>query len=118
MKLELVQELKELGYPQETEKNWYFVDGEVWAEVPEGYYEACEYTDWIAAPSLEELIEELGDKFERLLRYDDRLEGLFQAWTTTEETAKLPKGKWRGWGNTPTEAVAKLWIELRKGGCI
>jgi hypothetical protein len=99
MTYELAKQLKDAGFPQEGNGVWY-------PDNPNGEGDAC------YAPTLSELIVACGDG----------IVGLTRMW----------EGKWlKGWGamytrypmdsfhsiiegNTPEEAVAKLWLESRK----
>lgn len=81
MTYELALELKKAGFPQDPDRP---------AE------------DWITMPTLSELIEACGDRFDNLRRIYD---GSFAA----ESIGKEPQG-----GDTPEEAVANLWLLLNK----
>jgi len=113
---ELLIELKEAGYPFKTK--WigfsYFKDGEyIQYEIKGDVGD-----DGLLVPSLSELIEACGDKFEKLIRFT----------APTEEEKELTKRilgveapHWRAFtyertadGSTLEEAVAKLYIELNK----
>lgn len=130
MNYNLAKQLKDAGFPQKTQ--WKYVRGysrsenfetgakEVnvsdWRlrlnevvlttgqEVFEWWYaevKAIE-ADWVAAPTLEELIEDCGDKYFELGRVIS--EGGY--WLASKD------GK-HGRGTTPTEAVAMLWLALQ-----
>lgn len=67
--------------------------------------------EWLLSPTLEELIEACGDKLQAL--YKGRA-----CWIATEQNPLL--NDWYNFtgfhcdGLTPSEAVAKLWLELNK----
>ena len=103
MNYELAKKLKEAGFPKE---NFHIT-------LPN-----CKYPDGHGqrnAPTLEELIEACGDNFQRLMHYPK--------WKKP-----FKEGKWkaRGWqfggehhhknayGETPSEAVANLWLKLQE----
>lgn len=94
---ELAKKLKDAGFPQkmrvgenglETEPN----DGRI----------SNEGGDWIYLPSLSELIEACGDGYFTL----QSGQGLWQA-------GKTLNPEWSE-GQTPEEAVARLWLALNK----
>lgn len=55
----------------------------------------------VYVPTLEELIEACGTEFGRFIRQEH------DSWIASSETNKET-----GYGSTPTEAVAKLWLAL------
>jgi len=118
MNYELAKQLKDAGFPQRSvdmvsEKN-IFPD-----ECSTGY--GFKLDDKCYKPTIEELIEACGEDFNYLERYGggDRwicvkwkpyrfecTDGLTRKGCLWEEQSP--------WGYTPTEAVAKLWLELNK----
>ena len=94
MNYELAKQLKEAGFPQTGE--FFYTENE----------SICNSKDvGVHKPTLSELIEACGDKIICLER------GLKSGWFAfpTRRDAK-PNGN----GDTPEEAVAKLWLELNK----
>ena len=84
MNYELAKQLKEAGFPQHKPN---CVDKDQWE-----YY----------SPSLSELIEACGEEY-RMMKYSVEHLGWFAGGYKEE-----------GFGQTPTEAVANLWLELNK----
>lgn len=99
MEYELVKQLKEVGFPQEVGDNM---------KTCKGYYitnKNCEFrveelANSIYVPTLSELIEACGNKFDELRRI---YTGEFVAETIGKESQI---------GSTPEEAVARLWLSL------
>ncbi len=94
----LVKKLKEAGFPQKEKGDF--------VNPPD-----CELNYPVSGigiyiPTLSELIEACGDEFGSLTREDD---GSFYAVNVSN------KAKY-GFGSTPEEAVANLWLELNKNG--
>lgn len=100
----LAKELKDAGFPWK-EGDWYTADGE-WIPEKEREY----------APTLEELIEACGNEFLGVHRVDKK------SWYADTHTHLCNCGKpvcnGHNWehetGATPTEAVARLWLALKK----
>lgn len=92
---ELAKQLKEAGFPQKTE-------GQFVMMIDKNGYEGKIQRDVVYTPSLSELIEACGDKFERLMRVTKTI------WSVTDTRG------FRYDYSTPEEAVAKLWLELNK----
>lgn len=110
MNYELAKELKEAGWPQSFSEGMDYYDKKgVFCE------SACsEYNhdqDWaIRVPTLEELIEACRSKLDTLENYGDM-------WQATQKLSTWKVGEWEyvhGKGNTPSEAVARLWLALNK----
>ena len=95
MTYELAKQLKDAGFPQKEK-----LTGDIIA------LNGIEYPDF---PTLSELIDECGDGFSQLHKWDDG------DWAAFSESnwGNAPDGK-ECIGETPTEAVAKLWLELNK----
>lgn len=130
---ELALQLKEAGFPQTGERPWY-CGGHIWYEDEEekGTHLECPEKEIqsgedrycgsaqltaefaIEVPTLSELIEACGDKFDNLsLRhvnssYDNHAKWGAYASANEHEEDNI------GYGSTPEEAVAKLWLELNK----
>lgn len=105
MNYELAKQLKDAGFPQKGEG--IFEGGEGTDELPDVY-----------SPTLEELIEACGDRLmsvhrtvpARVEKSDHwGAEAYFETGPDDE-----PRGSQLGLGQTPTEAVAKLWLALNK----
>jgi hypothetical protein len=97
MNYELAKQLKDAGYPQDAAQH------AVWKHPAMTGYENEE---WAATPTLSELIEACGNRFEALRRCED---GVFCADTAIEGRLVTP-----GQGDTPEEAVARLWLALNR----
>ena|SRR3990167_10141623 len=96
MNYELAKELKDAGY--------WSLQGSYWDGDPKDW-------DREKFPTLEELIETCGDKFDYLERGTKG--GWFayhENFGTTEEESCDDSGE----GSTPKEAVARLWLALNK----
>lgn len=106
----LAKELKEAGYPQEGENYWIYalaVGGWKWLEVTAVEWTESECSDWVVAPTLSELVDACGDRFSDLVRQDNSV-----WWVATAVSRPAPYLK-QGEGDTPEEAVARLWIALQ-----
>lgn len=112
MNYELAKQLKDAGFPQDGEGENIF--NETWDEPnTEKYHERPS----AYLPSLSELIEVCGVSFESLTKtsfsacQDNSLvlsvEEPNVAYLATSIAEEV-----KGWGLTPEEAVAKLWLEL------
>lgn len=115
MKLETLLELKKAGFPFSFEgKDDYEWTGEL-------IYDP-ENNEWLKVPSLEELIEACGDRFDNLVKLypqdksakaprdsnNVRISGGWECSSKEDETYT-----WE-YGSTPSEAVANLWLSLNK----
>ncbi len=97
MDYELANELKKAGFPQGYELKYRY----------EGRYEADEDNGGVLYyPSLSELIEACGDKFDCLIRRHD---GVWIAYGLSGGEYNLSVE-----GTTPLIAVTKLWLALNK----
>lgn len=112
MNYKLAKKLKDAGFPQNS------------SDYYRRKYDSDRFT-WAVAPTLSELIEACGDKFEHLERV---------VWTShepihwraypTEEAFENTEGYKKypcvidccgyGSGDTPEEAVAELWLDLNE----
>lgn len=91
MEYELARQLKDAGFPQEGA-------GKRVAD-PEKIFATRE--DFAYVPTLDELIEACGNRFEGLTRDDN---GIWGGQANSMNTISL--------GSTPTETVARLWLSL------
>jgi len=91
MNYELAKKLKDAGFPVKYPDNL-FVEGEKSAYIP----------------TLSELIEACGDRFECLSKVENQ-------WWVDERGGFFSNGETATYGgSTPEEAVAKLWLGLNK----
>lgn len=103
MKYALAKELKDAGFPQHIEKKGrtgFFSEG----TKGEDYY----------VPTLEELVSAIGEDFD-LLCFDARGSSDVRFGRGYRREEKWSASSWSrksGFGNTPTEAVARLWLAL------
>ena len=94
MNYELAKKLKDAGFPQDVDN----FDGYFWS--------GKNKNDLIIIPSLSKLIEACGDGFLSLMvLYEKKPEKGFWAWGTNNMKVE---------GKTPSESVAKLWLNLNK----
>ena len=113
MTYEICKQLKDAGFPQERGREplpncyWNFnsaVPEQGWYLDNENLAYEKEYTIYI--PTISELIEACGDRFDCLRKVDNIWQGgeisMFEVCATISE------------GSTPEEAVANLWLELNK----
>jgi hypothetical protein len=113
MNIELAQELKEAGYPQEVNLFYWITrpggKRSVIYGVPDelGKLQIPKGAKSFAAPMLSELIEACGDGFEALSKRDE------SEWLAISKVGLLDKSQGR-LGKTPEEAVARLWLALNK----
>jgi hypothetical protein len=104
MTYELVKQLKDSGFPQEGEWEYFiFPDGRL-QDWDDGS------ADMVYVPSLSELIKECGLGF-HILQYDTLgfRSDMNLRWTANS-AMEIPGGECKG--STPEEAVAKLWLSL------
>ena len=101
---ELYKQLKEVGFPQKNERGispTIYSDGEIYfVGVADGY----DNTIGCYLPTLSELVESCGEKF----NFVERMTGQPTNWTCIGDL------NIRTFGSSPEEAVAKLWLELNK----
>lgn len=123
---ELAKKLKEAGFPQKKigyvwffrkAVNNYFIQREAgWLKVYTKNADNLK-NEWYFVPTLEELIEACGDRFEYLYRADEDMKEVGIYWICGQnpsgegdEFKMNPSGQ----GKTPSEAVANLWLQLNK----
>lgn len=107
MQYELAKKLKDAGFPQKgSSHEWYSPEGELFINPV-----VVVVNDWIATPTLSELIEACGVIFCALIRQIDIYERLGQRWLATSIFYTV-QSQARGVGNTPEEAVANLWLAM------
>ncbi|HEX9503598.1 MAG TPA: hypothetical protein VF974_04740 [Patescibacteria group bacterium] len=108
MNYNLAKSLKDAGFPQHIEHRIHYREN--CEECMVGNYEKALLFDYdpdefdIAIPTLSELIEACGDKFDNL-----HLVANDKSWEATGWDADSI-----GLGQTPEIAVAELWLELNK----
>ena len=118
MNYELAKELKDAGFPQNTnyatvQSPWY-KDGRTEQRMAkengnDGYANLLSAGyDVVSLPTLSELIEVCDWKFASLSAPDQTDEGGIQVWLAESRFPNI------GSGSTPEEAVAKLWLALNK----
>lgn len=102
MTYELAKQLKDSGFPQNQaleelggNKKW----------IPE-------YKEWIDIPTLSELIEACGEGFKNLSKMGDK------NWGANNIMEQQLNGSYKlnepkGYGSTPEESVARLWLALQ-----
>jgi len=101
MSRELAKELKDGGYTQGVSIWLYSADGLYQPRL----YKGAVFTNETDAPTLEELIEACGEDFERMTRGRDPVEEW--NWYAHSDSRRA-----EGHGDTPIEAVARLWLAL------
>lgn len=106
---ELAKQLKHAGFPQNVVNRIHYRND--CEECKGGNHEKAMSADLldeydIAIPTLSELIEACGERFENLTFYEGKW--LANAWYIGDGIGSDISGQ------TPEEAVAKLWIELNK----
>jgi len=100
MNYELALQLKNAGFPQ-TNKGGIFQGDEIKTELPGKAFEM------VSDPTLSELIEECGDRFDKL-ELIQSLDGKTKEWEATGDKY------WNGYGSNPKEAVSNLWLAINK----
>jgi len=130
MDYELAKQLKEAGYEFQPMS---MADDKV-SELRKrqiSFEEDNEKIRFFLFPTLEELIDECGEKFKQLnFHLMERQAGYgicatadegkvdmnkVGRWTARARLGKGQKNHIKFWGKTPNEAVAKLWLEFKKG---
>lgn len=116
---ELAKELKGAGFPQENGE-WYQRGDRIINAHEEdaglllSYVPRLDTTEPVKIPSLEELIEACGVRFNELEKIrHTRKPGLWTAYSLICEECGVDKNS-HAYGKTPTEAVARLWLVLNK----
>ena len=99
MNYKLAEQLKEAGFPQDTRHFFGFIEAHKDWELDNG-----DMSDSVACPTFSELIEECGNKFYWITRRREK------EWYAVGDDGKKSHGTVRG--NSPEEAVAKLWLKL------
>lgn len=124
MDYNLAKQLKDAGFPQNKSDFYYATIN--WVSQEFGESKECEpylrygSGGWVdtfltATPTLSELIEACGDGFKGLFPPRETNGG----WLAVETVGQIDKDGtfmfWSFWaGQTPEEAVAKLWLSLNK----
>lgn len=107
MNYELAKKLKDIGFYQNRVEaggiNHEILRGEYCADINNP-------KEQVYIPTLSELIEACGDGFGELNHYRNSGDWECQSkdWTDEQGVGRMSSGK------TPKEAVAKLWLELKK----
>jgi len=103
MNYELAKQLKDAGFPQSKQ----------WGEITDIDNKVVGFVDKYGnkiVPTLEELIDACGEEFGELVCLSNLgSNGSITEWWATQKEEGL-----QGQGETPTEAVARLWLELNK----
>jgi hypothetical protein len=99
MNYELAKSLKEAGFPQSRGGGYLSCEH----GFPEGVHDVCDTFYYI--PTLEELIEACGQRF-YTLEYVGKLGHVWEAHFIQHDDYEI--------GDTPTEAVARLWLALHR----
>ena len=126
MEYKLAKQLKGAGFPQDIKigVKYYSPIGHPRLGIPhqqavttslidhdDKINELCS-TDCVKIPSLEELIDACGSHFSNLIY--GYLSGTFRAYGFSDLTEGRDDEVCSDWCKTPTEAVARLWLELNK----
>jgi hypothetical protein len=96
MKYDLAQQLRDAGFPQGGKGSWVFPPGALLARA----------NDRVYLPTLSDLMEACGDFF-HALRHP--AQGGWQAFSVIDREGVMETGT----GETPEEAVARVWLALR-----
>ncbi len=112
MDIELAKELKEAGYPQDADLFYWMASSGgnhsvIYGIPTEPEKHKRKGTEFYAMPMLADLIKECGNEFEAISK---RGEDQWLAMSKVE----LPDDSQGGFGKTPEEAVAKLWLALNQ----
>lgn len=105
MKYELAKELKDAGFPQEGHFWYVSEDGKNTSELMsvDAQEERTYMKLILVAPTLSELIAACGEAFSHMSRRDTG-----EYWVRARDSDVYHKGE------TPEEAVARLWLALQK----
>lgn len=128
----LAKQLKDAGFPEpikarmqanvwlfnKKENRWYPGDKDFIHKYKNNFFDKrkWDFEKYIYIPTLSELIEECGDKFGQLIKYDPDKAHLFVAigeyprWEMVAESKVIRTEPYP----TPEEAVANLWLALNK----
>jgi len=107
MDYELCKKLKDAGFPYIQKKVVFNLYEKVWKYVGGDEKNDPMATDPQIIPTLSELIEACGDKFNELIRYYQG-DGFLACASGLGKDGMAIADE----GKTPDEAVAKLWLEL------
>ncbi len=114
----LALKLKKAGISYKKSKHSFYIDEKdiVHCRTLTGGEEFTPPNELVCVPTLSELIEACGEEFEELSgRYSNkRVHGCKWLATGIEQEPWSSKSNASGRGLTPSEAVAKLWLELNK----
>lgn len=114
---ELAKQLKDAGFPQDK-SIWIWVDDPVnvnthkWYESLRQNWVLDKVWDWVASPTLSELIEACGDDYYFFLN-STRTKSQPNTWAAFVKDNE-GREKFISFGDTPEEAVAKLYIALKE----
>lgn len=106
MNYELAKQLKDAGFPDVIERH---DRKQQWIQDDPESHEYIFYPE--LAPTLEELIEACGDRFEELNRVGHGKKPKWSAVSYSCEECGIDVMK-MGRGSSPLEAVARLWLEI------
>lgn len=108
---ELAKQLKDAGFSKTKKFPYYFyhINNEKIIYINNGSNLISE-NQFLYVPTLSELIEACGDKFDSLNNIDTDYDKKF-GWQAIQSINLLEKKA--ALGNTPEEAVAKLWLVLQ-----
>src|ERR1700685_2083469 len=107
MKYELAKQLKDAGFPQDTEWTWFrFPDGtyKIWNRTDVSEFESGKQMRLFSDPTLSELVEACGEDFYHLRKTIKWFAAALFAPADIREV----------WGDPPEEAVANLCLTLSK----
>jgi len=100
---ELALELKNAGFPQQGDGKYVGNVGNISGQIEPGEVFGIAQEDFFYIPTLSELIEACGDKFSKLYTNDQK-----KWYAESLIDYRL------GTGSTPREAVAKLYLDIKK----
>lgn len=103
MNYELAKKLKDAGFPMKT------TELELYGSTPSRFLAPAEEGGFYNEPTLSELIETCGSKFDRLTR--NEMTDDSAVWRV--DCYDMAVGNF-GEGSTPEEAVANLWLALNE----
>ena len=103
---ETAKRLKNAGFPQRFHSGYAFSDQGLTIQLVGEWQHKVMDTD-LAIPTLNELIKACGERFGGLEHYPNESRNRFRAYLQPPETLS-------GYGHTPEEAVARLWLVLNK----
>ena len=97
MTYEQAKELEDAGFPQGRSGTWIYPSSQLVARAQDRVY----------VPTLEELIAACGDDFEALIKHAG-------GWRAVPAQKPDPRQNGPVAGASPSEAVARLWLELNR----